>query len=516
MRRHCLTIFILLGVTAGSYAQYFQFSQYNFSPQRINPAQVGSTDYAAVSFLYRNQSTGGGFNLNSNIVNASYPLFNRRQQRWSGVGISFLDDRTGQSGIFATQEVSASWAVHVPLAKWQSLSLGVNVLHSNRKFDLSGLYTGSQYIEGRGFDGGIESGELLAGLRNRYTTFSSGLYWQQLDKAGNKLVSFGFSFFDINRPDESFFDQESARPATYVLNGSFLAYREDKLSVFPEFLYTRNAGRNVLNGGLVTRYTLNEYRNKPSDYLDIITKYVVGRSGIIGIQLHRENISIGASYDIPISKRTANAGAFEIGLELRRLVDPRTRVKKRNEKEKEKAAAQKKQTNTRTATVATKTPVQKSDTTAVTKTPPSNEKAMSERLRHKQDSVQALASHGQLTHDPFVLEETTLRFGFDFGAVELDQSSQDYLDELARALNDNPDLEVELTGHTDDVGSHKFNMRLSLDRANSLKDELTDRGVDESRITVYGKGETEPLNENKTDQDRAENRRVEMRILYPN
>ncbi|HLT75695.1 MAG TPA: OmpA family protein, partial [Ohtaekwangia sp.] len=118
--------------------------------------------------------------------------------------------------------------------------------------------------------------------------------------------------------------------------------------------------------------------------------------------------------------------------------------------------------------------------------------------------------------EPFVLEETTLRFGFDFGAAELDQSSQDYLDELARALNDNPALEVELSGHTDDIGSHKFNMRLSFDRANTLKDELIRRGIDETRITVYGKGETEPLNENKTDQERAENRRVEMRILYPN
>src|SRR5690606_4445886 len=150
MKRLSLTISILLGVTMWSYAQYFQFSQYNFTPQRINPAQVGSTDYAALSFLYRNQSTGGGFNLNSNILNASYPLFHRRQQRWSGVGISFMDDRAGQSGIFVTREVSASWAVHVPLAKWQSLSLGVNVLHSSRKLDLAGFYTGSQYIEDRG------------------------------------------------------------------------------------------------------------------------------------------------------------------------------------------------------------------------------------------------------------------------------------------------------------------------------------------------------------------------------
>lgn len=516
MRRLSITLLALFGFTVFSNAQYFQFSQYNFTPQRINPAQAGSTDYASLSFLYRNQSTGGGFNLNSNIINASYPLFNRRQQRWSGVGISLMDDRAGQSGIFVTQEVSASWAVHVPLAKWQTLSLGINVLHSNRRLDLAGLYTGSQYIEDRGFDGGIGSGEPLAGLRNRYNTFSSGLYWQQLDKSGNKLASFGFSFFDINRPDESFLEQESARASTYVITGSFVAYNEQRLSVLPEILFTRNAGRNVLNGGLVTRYVLNEYRNRPSDNLDIITKYVVGRSGIIGLQFHRENFSFGVSYDIPFSKRVANAGAFELGLELRRLVDPKTRVRKRNQKERTKAAARK-QTAPRTNGVAVKKlQPQPQDTTTNKDTTPQTGNAMSERLRHKQDSVQALATHGELKHEPFVLEETTLRFGFDFGQAELDKSSHDYLDELARALNDNPALEVELTGHTDNIGSQKFNMRLSFERANTLREELIRRGVDASRISVSGKGMSEPLNQNNTEQERAENRRVEMKILYAN
>ena len=81
-------------------AQYFQFSQYNFTPQRINPAQVASSDYASLSFDYRNQATEGGFHLTSNILNVSYPLISRTGRRWSGIGLTFMDDRSGQAGIF--------------------------------------------------------------------------------------------------------------------------------------------------------------------------------------------------------------------------------------------------------------------------------------------------------------------------------------------------------------------------------------------------------------------------------
>src|SRR5688500_19512923 len=86
-------------------AQYFQFSQYNFTPQRINPAQVGSSDYASLSFDYRNQATDGGFHLISNALNASYPLISSAGKRWSGLGVSLMDDRSGQAGIFSTQEI---------------------------------------------------------------------------------------------------------------------------------------------------------------------------------------------------------------------------------------------------------------------------------------------------------------------------------------------------------------------------------------------------------------------------
>ena len=131
-------------------AQYFQFSQYNFTPQRINPAQVASSDYAKLSFDYRNQATDGGFHVTSNILNVSYPLISKTGTRWSGIGLTFMDDRSGQAGLFNTQEAGLSYALNVFLAKYQTLSLGVKAIYQSRKIDLGGLYTGAQYIPDRG------------------------------------------------------------------------------------------------------------------------------------------------------------------------------------------------------------------------------------------------------------------------------------------------------------------------------------------------------------------------------
>mgnify|MGYP002336112607 FL=1 len=141
---------------------------------------------------------------------------------------------------------------------------------------------------------------------------------------------------------------------------------------------------------------------------------------------------------------------------------------------------------------------------------------MSTRLKHKQDSIIAEAIAGRVNHEPLVLEKATLHFNFEFNSATLDKEATQYLDDLAKALADNPELRIKLIGHTDNVGSEKFNLRLSIHRAQTLKDYLTARGVDGTRISAEGRGMKEPLNNNETEEDRSLNRRVELTILYEN
>jgi type IX secretion system PorP/SprF family membrane protein len=507
MRSAAIIMFILAPLLAQ--AQYFQFSQYNFTPQRINPATVASSDYAEATILNRNQSTGGGFHLKSNFFNASYPLMNAKGARWSGIGISLMDDRAAQSGLYVTQEVSLSYAIAVPVSKGTSLSLGFRALHSRRKIDTDGLHTGLQYIPERGFDESQNSGEDFGKLSNSFNTFSAGIFWRRENKKKMPVASAGLAFFDFNKPEEQYLETPASFASSLVASFSYLAATRGKASFYPELLLTLSSGTLTWNGGLVTSYELKTYRKKQSDRLDIITRFKSHMGPLVGIQFHTDGFGVGVSYDVPFGARqVSNHGALEVGLILKRLVEPPRKSRRGRSP------------NGKTSTQAKRPPVEKqvrpqtsrNDTTNVV--PSSTLNSLSDRLKAKQDSVRGSVAPGEIEHEALILEKATLHFKFDFNSSGLEDEARAYLDDVAQALVDNPELHIELTGHTDNVGSARFNLKLSIERARTIRDYLLTKGVHESRIKADGKGLTEPLNENETEEHRALNRRVEMRILY--
>ncbi len=109
--------------------------------------------------------------------------------------------------------------------------------------------------------------------------------------------------------------------------------------------------------------------------------------------------------------------------------------------------------------------------------------------------------------------DTRLLIFFDFDKSELKEESSPELDRVVEFLQDKPTVEIMLEGHTDDVGDPNYNMRLSLDRANQVKSYLVKNGIAPSRITTKGYGSTQPLINEKTEDARAKNRRVEMKIV---
>jgi outer membrane protein OmpA-like peptidoglycan-associated protein len=72
---------------------------------------------------------------------------------------------------------------------------------------------------------------------------------------------------------------------------------------------------------------------------------------------------------------------------------------------------------------------------------------------------------------------------------------------------------VEIGGHTDNVGSDESNLQLSDSRAKSVVEYLVSKGIDASRLTYKGYGETQPIADNESDEGRAKNRRTEFRVI---
>jgi OmpA-OmpF porin, OOP family len=87
------------------------------------------------------------------------------------------------------------------------------------------------------------------------------------------------------------------------------------------------------------------------------------------------------------------------------------------------------------------------------------------------------------------------------------------LNDVARGLTSQKDLKVEIAGHTDSKGSNAYNQRLSDDRAGSVKTYLISQGVSPAQLVSRGYGEEQPVATNDTDAGRAQNRRVEFRVL---
>lgn len=99
---------------------------------------------------------------------------------------------------------------------------------------------------------------------------------------------------------------------------------------------------------------------------------------------------------------------------------------------------------------------------------------------------------------------------FDTGRADVKANFRAVLDQFAQGLRDNAGTTVRIIGHTDATGSDAINNPLSVDRAQSTRDYLVDRGVAPNRIAIDGRGSREPIADNTSDAGRARNRRVEI------
>lgn len=111
-----------------------------------------------------------------------------------------------------------------------------------------------------------------------------------------------------------------------------------------------------------------------------------------------------------------------------------------------------------------------------------------------------------------IVVELSEKILFDFNKSNLTNDAQSNLDKIITVLTKYPDTNVEIQGHTDSVGTYKYNQGLSVKRAKSVFKYLKSKDVATSRLTTRGFGEEVPKYSNETEDGRAQNRRVEFLI----
>src|SRR5262245_13254492 len=118
----------------------------------------------------------------------------------------------------------------------------------------------------------------------------------------------------------------------------------------------------------------------------------------------------------------------------------------------------------------------------------------------------------EITDDKIIIRE---KVQFDFNKATIKRASDDLLAEVAKVINDNPRLKrIRVEGHASSEGNHKYNMKLSKQRAKAVLDHLVKKGkVDKNRLESEGYGPDRPIASNDDEAGREANRRVEFTIV---
>jgi OOP family OmpA-OmpF porin len=123
-----------------------------------------------------------------------------------------------------------------------------------------------------------------------------------------------------------------------------------------------------------------------------------------------------------------------------------------------------------------------------------------------------IAEGGVKYYDRFLQDGKIVSNGirFNSGKSTLLPESMGVLNEIYKMLDEHPEVNVSIEGHTDNVGDNDMNQKLSEERADAVRKQLISMGIKDERLTSKGFGESKPVNTNETPEGRAENRRVEF------
>jgi outer membrane protein OmpA-like peptidoglycan-associated protein len=110
--------------------------------------------------------------------------------------------------------------------------------------------------------------------------------------------------------------------------------------------------------------------------------------------------------------------------------------------------------------------------------------------------------------------EISSQLKFESGKVNLRKKIYIGVDSLVVFMQENPNASLVISGHTDNTGTLKINQKLSLQRAMVVSNYLIKKGIDKKRISQKGFADTRPISDNKTLKGRAQNRRVDIEVVY--
>ena len=502
---------MLLGISVKG--QYFNFSQYDQTPLRINPAYVAASDYQQLNVIYRQQKTSEVFDINS--INLSYhqPARISRSERLAlGIGITAMNDKTGGEALMNKQHLGIAAGVNVEVGEGQTLNMGFSGLAKMLKFSLDGLTTESQYGITSGHNPDASIGENFSDDSKFTFGLNAGILWQKTDKNRNRLAHVGIATFDLNQPNEYLIGPDDNHlQMTHLLQLGMRVYNKNGFSIYPRFLAMYSGKVTNINPGAIWEYDLSQQKNVRSLKVALLTNYVIDSYANVGLRFSGKNFIAGVSYDIGFrSFQEANNGALEVSFVYRRLMrtkhEPMDIFEGLDAIENESLEIKDGSMDNIDVPIVD---------TELDEEPKVNDiDTFSDPVIDSEitvlDEYSPNTSAGDLIYRNVQMERLNIICEFDFDKDILKPEVSNYLQQLVDKISDKEVIMLEIIGHTDPVGSEEYNMELSARRAYAIGRFIAEQGIPWSKMSLTGKGESQPLPGNAPDH---ENRRVEVRIF---
>jgi type IX secretion system PorP/SprF family membrane protein len=494
IRKLLIIIYFLFFSIALSIAQDVNFMLYSNTSLNINPAMISSSDDFKVSGSYKNMSYINNMDAQSAFVMLSRPLY-KNNKRFGGFGVSVLSDKSGDVKQLSYEGITAAYAHEVQLTSWSRISLGLQAAYFMKRIDTKNFSTGSQWIEGSGYDPASSNGETYEQLTIGSFTINSGLFWYIPDKNRSIKAYVGFAIYNLTKPNYSFFGADIAEPFKYVANAGYEVFKRNNFSIMPQILYYNSFYQNnwILGSKWSYQYKLTqESWLLSSGSIDLTTDYKINSGIAFGLQINQPGYSFGIGYgfaDNFSGTYTPEKGTVEISLTIKKSLF-REPVKKIRETDPDYYQGQERELDFKKADSSEKDKETNVETI----------KEVKKEL--KRESSKEIK---------FKLEKD---FQFGFNEAVLNDEAKKYINDIVLLLKENDALSIEIIGHTDNVGTRSANQLISENRAKIVKDYLIEKGINETRIKTRGMADMQPVFDNDTEEHRSKNRRVEFLIYY--
>lgn len=299
------------------HAQDIHYSQFNASPQNLNPAQTGlfngdwrfagnyRSQWSAIPVPYKTFSLAADTRLKTKLVN-DVPA----------AGIVINTDKAGDSK-FSTTQIYLSGAYIKKLTKDSAnfLSFAIQPGITSKSFNINALTFDNQY-DGDSYNAALSSGETFSKTRVTYFDVGAGLgyMWR---KTSRTQANVGVSLLHINKPKESFFNDSDIRlDMKMAVSGIVQFPVTAKLDVLPTFMYQKQGKFQETLIGAFAKYHLKPL-NGMTTAVSLGLEYRLKDALIPVIGMEYRNFNVGLSYDINMSKliaATNRRGGFEISV----------------------------------------------------------------------------------------------------------------------------------------------------------------------------------------------------------